>query len=132
MCIRDRTNIDDYIARGGYSALKKALSMDADRIIGEVEASGIRGRGGAGFPTGTKWRQALKYDSDVKYVACNGDEGDPGAFMDRSILEGDPHSVIEGMIICACAIDAQEGYMYIRDEYGLAVELSLIHISGGQ
>lgn len=118
----DPTNIDDYIARGGYSALKKALSMDADRIIGEVEASGIRGRGGAGFPTGTKWRQALKYDSDVKYVACNGDEGDPGAFMDRSILEGDPHSVIEGMIICACAIDAQEGYMYIRDEYGLAVE----------
>lgn len=118
----DPTNIDDYIARGGYSALKKALSMDADRIIGEIEDSGIRGRGGAGFPTGTKWRQALKYESDVKYVACNGDEGDPGAFMDRSILEGDPHSVIEGMIICACAIDAQEGYMYIRDEYGLAVE----------
>ncbi|MEG1105788.1 MAG: NADH-quinone oxidoreductase subunit NuoF [Eubacterium sp.] len=118
----DPNNIDDYLKRGGYKALEKALTMDSNAIISEVESSGLRGRGGAGFPTGTKWRQALKYDSPDKYVVCNGDEGDPGAFMDRSILEGDPHSVIEGMIICALAIGAKEGHMYIRDEYGLAVE----------
>lgn len=114
-------NVDDYLSTGGYSALKKALTMTPDEIITEVETSGLRGRGGAGFPTGRKWRTAAGYDVFPKYVACNGDEGDPGAFMDRSILEGDPHSVLEGMAICALAIGAEEGFLYIRDEYNLAV-----------
>ena len=113
--------IDDYIANGGYEALQKALKMSSDEIIAEVEKSGLRGRGGAGFPTATKWKTAAGYDVYPKYVACNGDEGDPGAFMDRSILEGDPHSVIEGLAICAIAIGAEEGFLYIRDEYSLAV-----------
>ncbi len=113
--------IDDYIANGGYEALKKALNSTSDEIITEIENSGLRGRGGAGFPTGRKWRTAAGYDVFPKYVACNGDEGDPGAFMDRSILEGDPHSVIEGLAICAIAIGAEEGFLYIRDEYSLAV-----------
>jgi NADH-quinone oxidoreductase subunit F len=115
-------NIDDYIARDGFSALKQALSMDRDGIIREVEKSGLRGRGGAGFPTGRKWRECAVYDDFPKYVVCNGDEGDPGAFMDRSIMEGDPHSIIEGLTIAALAVGAQEGFMYIRDEYGLAVQ----------
>jgi len=115
-------DVDDYIASGGYQALKKALTMTPEQIITEVETSGLRGRGGAGFPTGTKWRTAAGYDVFPKYVACNGDEGDPGAFMDRSILEGDPHSVLEGMAICALAIGAEEGFLYIRDEYALAVK----------
>jgi len=114
--------IQDYLDRGGYQALKKALSMEPDAIIKEIEASGLRGRGGAGFPTGRKWRQAASYDRFPKYAVCNGDEGDPGAFMDRSVLEGDPHSVIEGLCILAIAIGAHEGYMYIRDEYGLALK----------
>ncbi len=118
----DPANIDDYIGRGGYKALQKALHMTSDEIITELEKSGLRGRGGAGFPTGRKWRTASGYDSFPKYVVCNGDEGDPGAFMDRSVLEGDPHSVIEGMAICALAIGAEQGFFYIRDEYGLAVE----------
>ena len=100
------SDIQDYIAAGGYEGLQKALSMTPEEIIGEIEASGLRGRGGAGFPTGRKWRTALAYDHFPKYVACNGDEGDPGAFMDRSILEGDPHSVVEGLAICALAIGA--------------------------
>ncbi|MBE6017718.1 MAG: 4Fe-4S dicluster domain-containing protein [Lachnospiraceae bacterium] len=114
-------SVDDYISAGGYEALKKAVNMTPEEIISEIEASGLRGRGGAGFPTGTKWRTAAGYDTFPKYVACNGDEGDPGAFMDRSILEGDPHSVLEGLAICALAIGAEEGFLYIRDEYSLAV-----------
>ncbi len=115
-------NVDDYLASGGYEALKKALTMTPEQILDEMDASGLRGRGGAGFPTGRKWRTAAGYDVTPKYVACNGDEGDPGAFMDRSILEGDPHSVLEGMAICALAIGAEEGFLYIRDEYALAVQ----------
>ena len=115
-------DVDDYVASGGYDGLKKALAMTPEEILDEMDASGIRGRGGAGFPTGTKWRSAVSFDVFPKYVACNGDEGDPGAFMDRSILEGDPHSVLEGMAICALAIGAEEGFLYIRDEYALAVK----------
>ena len=118
----DPANVDDYLASGGYEALKKALGMTPEQILDELDASGLRGRGGAGFPTGRKWRTAAGYDVFPKYVACNGDEGDPGAFMDRSILEGDPHSVLEGMAVCALAIGAEEGFLYIRDEYSLAVQ----------
>ncbi len=118
----DPTNIDDYILAGGYSGLVKALGMKPDDIITEIEDSGLRGRGGGGFPTGTKWRSCVAVDSDVRYVMCNCDEGDPGAFMDRSIMEGDPHSVIEGMIIGALAMGSHTGYVYIRDEYPLAVK----------
>ncbi len=114
-------SVEDYKASGGYEALKKALTMTPEEIIAEINISGLRGRGGAGFPTGKKWESAAGYDVTPKYVACNGDEGDPGAFMDRSILEGDPHSVLEGMAICALAIGAEEGFLYIRDEYSLAV-----------
>jgi NADH-quinone oxidoreductase subunit F len=96
--------------------------MDTGEIISQVEKSGLRGRGGAGFPTGRKWRQCAGYAETPKYVVCNGDEGDPGAFMDRSILEGDPYSVIEGLTIAALAVGACEGFMYIRDEYDLALE----------
>ncbi|HJJ28962.1 MAG TPA: 4Fe-4S binding protein [Methanocorpusculum sp.] len=115
-------DIDAYIARGGYAALKKALSMTPEEIIAEVDASGLRGRGGAGFPTGRKWKSARAVAVEPKYVVCNGDEGDPGAFMDGAILNGDPHSVIEGMVICALAVGSQRGYMYIRDEYVLALD----------
>ncbi len=118
----DPENIDDYLAIGGYEALKKALAMTPDEIISQVEKSNLRGRGGAGFPTGRKWRTAAGYDNYPKYVVCNGDEGDPGAFMDRSVLEGDPHAVIEGLAIAALAIGAEEGFFYIRDEYDLAVK----------
>jgi len=117
----DPGELSDYLDSGGYKALRKALGMSPDEIIREVELSGIRGRGGAGFPTGQKWRAAAGYDETPKYVVCNGDEGDPGAFMDRSILEGDPHTVLEGIAICALAIGAEEGFLYIRDEYGLAL-----------
>ncbi|HMA64022.1 MAG TPA: NADH-quinone oxidoreductase subunit NuoF, partial [Chitinispirillaceae bacterium] len=111
------------IARDGYAALCKVLtSMDSDKVIAEVSASGLRGRGGAGFPTGTKWSFTRKSQGDVKYILCNADEGDPGAFMDRSILEGDPHCVIEGMAIGAIAIGSSQGYIYVRAEYPLAVE----------
>jgi len=119
--IIDPGDISDYKDRGGYVALRKALTMAPEEIINEVEASGLRGRGGAGFPTGRKWREAAKQGAAPKYVICNGDEGDPGAFMDRSILEGDPHTVIEGMAICALAVGAREGFLYIRDEYALAL-----------
>ena len=118
----DPLSIDDYISCGGYEALRRALEMTPEEIISEIEASGLRGRGGAGFPTGRKWRSAAAYETFPKYVIANGDEGDPGAFMDRSILEGDPHSVIEGLAIAAVAIGAEEGFLYIRDEYGLARE----------
>jgi len=118
----DPEDIDQYIATGGYSALEKSLKMEPKQIIEEVKRSGLRGRGGAGFPTGIKWEQCFKAKVGKKYVICNGDEGDPGAFMDRVILESDPHQVIEGMIISAYAIGAHEGYIYIRAEYPLAIE----------
>lgn len=118
----DPTNIDDYILAGGYEGLAKALKMEPEAIISEVERSGLRGRGGGGFPTGTKWRSCVAVKSDTRYVICNGDEGDPGAFMDRSVMEGDPHAVIEGMIIGAIAVGAHKGYLYVRDEYPLAVK----------
>jgi NADH-quinone oxidoreductase subunit F/NADP-reducing hydrogenase subunit HndC len=122
--------IEEYIARGGYTALFKVLTgMNQEQVINEVKASGIRGRGGAGFPTGLKWEFAYKNDNDVKYVICNADEGDPGAFMDRGILEGDPHAVLEGMAIGAFAIGAKEGYIYCRAEYPLAIHRLKIAIS---
>ena len=118
----DAENIDEYIARDGYAALSKVLfSMTPEEIIQEVKISGLRGRGGAGFPTGLKWEEGRRYDSFPKYVICNGDEGDPGAFMDRSVLEADPHSVLEGMTICGYALDAHQGYIYVRAEYPLAI-----------
>ncbi len=118
----DPLSLDAYIERGGYEGLKRALTMTPDEIITEVEKSGLRGKGGAGFPTGRKWRTAAGYDKFPKYIVCNGDEGDPGAFMDGSTMEGCPHAVIEGMIIGALAIGAEEGILYIRDEYALARE----------
>ncbi|MDR2861870.1 MAG: NADH-quinone oxidoreductase subunit NuoF [Syntrophobacterales bacterium] len=119
----DPENIDDYIAAGGYSALEKAVkTMDRQQVIEEVKASGLRGRGGAGFSCGMKWQFAKDAPGDEKYVICNGDEGDPGAFMDRSTLEGDPHGVIEGMTIAAYAVGAQTGFFYVRAEYPLAVK----------
>ena len=115
--------IEEYIAFDGYKALGKVLSeMTPEQLIAEMKASGLRGRGGAGFPTGLKWEFASKSVADQKYVCCNADEGDPGAFMDRSILEGDPHSVIEAMAIAGYAIGATQGYIYIRAEYPIAVE----------
>jgi len=126
----DPSSIDDYIERGGYAALKKALfDMNREDIIPEIMNSALRGRGGAGFLTGLKWKQCKAIDSFPKYVVCNGDEGDPGAFMDRSIMEGDPGSVIEGMIICGYAIDAHQGFLYIRDEYALALKNMKIAIN---
>jgi len=118
----DPEKLEDYLAHGGYQGLKKALAMTDEEICKEMLASGLRGRGGAGFPTGLKWDLTRKVQSDVKYVICNGDEGDPGAFMDRSVLEGDPHAVIEGMLIAARAMNATNGIFYIRAEYPLAVE----------
>ena len=117
----DPVSLDDYLAVDGYKALKKALSMTPEEILKEMDDSGLRGRGGAGFPTAVKWRTAAGYDVFPKYVACNGDEGDPGAFMDGSVMDGDPHSVLEGMAICALAIGAEQGFLYIRDEYHVAV-----------
>jgi NADP-reducing hydrogenase subunit HndC len=117
------TRIEDYIAFDGYQALGKVLSeMTGEQVVDDVTISGLRGRGGAGFPTGVKWGFARKSKDNVKYILCNADEGDPGAFMDRSILEGDPHSVLEGMIIGAYAIGSNQGYIYVRAEYPLAVE----------
>jgi len=115
-------SIQEYIAVGGYCALEKALfEMTPEQIVEEISASSLRGRGGGGFPTGKKWRQVLEQKSDIKYVVCNGDEGDPGAFMDRSMMEGDPHRVIEGMIVAGIATGAHHGYIYVRAEYPLAV-----------
>jgi len=118
----DPTSIDDYIAAGGYAALAKALNMLPDDIIAEVLGSGLRGRGGAGFPTGRKWEACRRSSGRQKHIICNCDEGDPGAYMDRSILEGNPHSVIEGMLIGAFAIGATDGVVYVRNEYPLAVK----------
>jgi NADH-quinone oxidoreductase subunit F/NAD(P)H dehydrogenase (quinone)/NADP-reducing hydrogenase subunit HndC len=119
----DPESIDEYIGRDGYKGLAKALTeMTPDQIIDEVKISGLRGRGGGGFPTGTKWAFCAAQKSDVKYVLCNADEGDPGAFMDRSVLEADPHAVLEGMAIAAKALGAHEGHIYVRAEYPLAIE----------
>ncbi|MBB6061860.1 NADH-quinone oxidoreductase subunit F [Thermosipho japonicus] len=121
--IIDPLNIDEYIARDGYFALHKALKeMTPEQVIEVVKESGLRGRGGAGFPTGLKWEFARKSPGDEKYMICNADEGDPGAFMDRSILEGDPHSIIEAMTIAAYAIGATKGFVYVRAEYPIAIE----------
>jgi NADH:ubiquinone oxidoreductase subunit F (NADH-binding)/(2Fe-2S) ferredoxin len=123
-------NIDEYIARDGYQALGKVLTgMTPEEVIKVVKDSGQRGRGGAGFSTGIKWELARKNQSDEKYVVCNADEGDPGAFMDRSVLEGDPHSVLEAMAICGFSIGASEGLIYIRAEYPLAIERLKIAIN---
>ena len=119
----DPENIDEYIAFDGYMALEKALTkMTREEVIDEILKSGLRGRGGGGFPTGLKWKFTYNSQADQKYVACNADEGDPGAFMDRSILEGDPHAVIEAMAIAGYAIGASEGYVYVRAEYPIAVK----------
>ena len=119
----DPTSILHYIERDGYAALAKVLTeMKPEAVIGELTSSGLRGRGGAGFPTGRKWSFARAASGDHKYMVCNADEGDPGAFMDRAVLEGDPHTVIEGMTIAAYAIGASEGYVYVRAEYPIAVE----------
>ncbi len=119
----DPININDYIAVGGYVSMRKTLTqLSPDQVIDEMKTSGLRGRGGAGFPTFMKWTLAKKENADQKYLLCNADEGDPGAFMDRSILEGDPHSVVEGMIIGAYTIGASKGFVYVRAEYPLAVE----------
>jgi (2Fe-2S) ferredoxin len=117
----DPFSIDHYIARDGYRAAARAiLHMTPEEIVQVVRQSGIRGRGGTGFPTGLKWEMCAKSPGTVKYILCNGDEGDPGAFMDRGVMESDPHAVIEGMIIAARAIGAQKGYIYVRAEYPLA------------
>ena len=118
----DPENIDSYINNGGYTALKMALEMGADKIIEEIKISGLRGRGGAGFPTHIKWQAARNSVSDEKYIVCNADEGDPGAFMDRAVLEGDPHRVLEGMMISGIAVGANMGIIYVRAEYPLAVK----------
>jgi NADH:ubiquinone oxidoreductase subunit F (NADH-binding)/NAD-dependent dihydropyrimidine dehydrogenase PreA subunit/(2Fe-2S) ferredoxin len=119
----DPTSIEDYIVRGGYGALAKALyTMQPEEVIGAVKKSGLRGRGGAGFPTGGKWESCRRAKGEPKYVICNADEGDPGAYMNRSTLEGNPHCVLEGMIIGAYAVGSHEGYVYVRHEYPLAVE----------
>jgi NADH:ubiquinone oxidoreductase subunit F (NADH-binding)/(2Fe-2S) ferredoxin/NAD-dependent dihydropyrimidine dehydrogenase PreA subunit len=125
----DPENIAEALARNAYSALSRVLfSMTPEEVIQEVRASGLRGRGGAGFPTGQKWEEGRRYRSFPKYVICNGDEGDPGAFMDRSILEADPHAVLEGMIICGYALDSHQGYIYVRAEYPLAIHRLTIAI----
>lgn len=119
----DPLEIEDYLERDGYKALKKVLfKMNPDEVIDEVEMSHLRGRGGAGFITGSKWRTCSNFNNFPKYIVCNGDEGDPGAFMDRSIMEGDPNTVIEGMIICGYAINSHIGFLYIRNEYELAIK----------
>ena len=118
----DATSIKEYFAIGGYSAFEKALfDMSADDIITEIETSNLRGRGGGGFPAGRKWAQVKKQNAPKKYIVCNGDEGDPGAFMDRSIMEGDPHRMLEGMMIAGIATGAEDGYIYVRAEYPMAV-----------
>ena len=118
----DPTSIEDYLGIGGYKALQKSLTeMDADAVVAEVKEAGLRGRGGGGFPAGRKWESAKNVAGDVKYVICNADEGDPGAYMDRSLLEGNPHAIVEGMMIGAFAIGATDGYVYVRNEYPQAV-----------
>jgi len=128
--IIDPTNIDEYIAFDGYFALLKALTeLEPGDVVDEITESLLRGRGGAGFPTGRKWNEAYKYQADKKYIICNADEGDPGAFMDRSILEKDPHSVLEGMALGGYAIGSDQGYIYVRAEYPMAVKRLQIAIN---
>ena len=118
----DAEHIEEYISTGGYEALEKVLfEMTPQEVVEEISASNLRGRGGGGFPTGYKWSQVARQEEKTRYVVCNGDEGDPGAFMDRSIMEGDPHKMIEGMMIGAYAVGAREGYIYVRAEYPLAI-----------
>jgi len=125
----DPTSIEDYLAVGGYTALGKVVSgMSPEKVIAEVKKAGLRGRGGGGFVTADKWESTRRAEGDVKYVICNADEGDPGAYMDRSLLEGNPHSVLEGMLIGAYAIGSQQGYIYVRHEYPLAVKNAEIAI----
>ncbi len=119
----DPERLTDYIAAGGYQALATVINEKTPKeTVDEVKKSGLRGRGGAGYPTGLKWELVAKQTAPVKYVVCNADEGDPGAFMDRSVLEGDPHRVLEGMAIAGYAVGAQQGYIYVRGEYGLAIQ----------
>ena len=118
----DAESLDEYIAAGGFRALQKAMfQMTRDEVIEEVDKSGLRGRGGGGFPTGRKWKQVARQKEQVRYVVCNGDEGDPGAFMDGSVMEGDPYKLIEGMMIAAYAVKAEHGYIYVRAEYPMSV-----------
>jgi len=124
----DPTNIEDYIALGGYKSLAKSLKLKPEETIDVMKKSGLRGRGGAGFPTGIKWEIVRKQPGNEKYIICNGDEGDPGAYMDRSVLESNPHSVIEGMIIGAYAMGSNEGWMYVRNEYPLAIKNLIVAI----
>ena len=129
----DPTRIEDYIALGGYGALMKMLStMEPDEVVDTITRSGLRGRGGAGFPTGRKWASCRRAEGEPKYVICNADEGDPGAFMDRAVLEGNPHAVLEGMIIGAFAIGSREGYFYVRNEYPMAVENATLAVEAAQ
>ena len=118
----DPLSLDDYLANGGYMALRDALSMSPEKVIAAVKDSRLRGRGGAGFPTGTKWEITRRQAPQLKYLVCNADEGDPGAFMNRTMIEGDPHRILEGMLIAAWAIGASKGYLYVRAEYPLAVK----------
>jgi len=119
----DPERLEDYVAAEGYQGLSRALTqMSPEEVIAEISASGLRGRGGAGYPTGLKWATVSKARGDIKYVICNADEGDPGAFMDRSVLESDPHRILEGMAIAAYAVGANQGYIYVRSEYPLAIE----------
>ena len=118
----DAENIDEYLAVGGYQALEKALfEMTPHAVVEEISESNLRGRGGGGFQTGYKWKQVARQKEADKYIVCNGDEGDPGAFMDRSVMEGDPHKMLEGMMIAGYAVGAQNGYIYVRAEYPLAI-----------
>jgi NADH-quinone oxidoreductase subunit F len=128
----DPTSINDYVVLGGYQSLAKALTMKPESIVDEIAQSKLRGRGGGGFLTGKKWASCRKAKGTIKYVICNADEGDPGAFMDRSLLEGNPHSVIEGMVIGAYAIGSSEGYVYVRNEYPLAVKNMVIAIDAAR
>jgi len=128
-CMVDPCSIEDYIVAGGYSALTKVLGgMMPEEVIKEIKSSGLRGRGGGGFPTGRKWSECREAPGDEKYVICNADEGDPGAYMDRCVLEGNPHLILEGMMIGAWAIGARKGYIYVRNEYPLAVKHSRIAV----
>lgn len=124
----DPLKIDDYLAQGGYKALEKARTMDPKAVIEEVKKSNLRGRGGAGFNCGQKWSFAYAAEADEKYVVCNADEGEPGTYKDRLIMENDPHTLLEGMAICAHAIGAKKGYIYCRGEYPYVVEILITAI----
>ena len=118
----DAVSLNEYIASGGFSAFARALfEMKPEDVVEEIDKSGLRGRGGGGFPTGRKWKQVAGQAEQTRYVVCNGDEGDPGAFMDGSVMEGDPYKLLEGMMIAGYAVSSQEGYIYVRAEYPLSV-----------